>query len=176
MSLSFGHSRFDTCTRPGSGVATLRQGRGVYLDPLQQRCKLRRQREARRWYASFFLLFSRDAACCYAPVLDTNAGDCLRPNGSSLSLPAPLYDQMQYQEGMNGNTFSRDFWGSYGDPPRRTYPSGTDPPKPLSPDLVRTRFRPDSDLKRVISGPDQVEIKSKSGPNQVRAVRVGGPL
>ena len=61
------------------------------------------------------------------------------------------------------------FRRSYRDPPTRTYPSGTDPPEPLCPDLIRTRFRPDSDLKRVISGPNQVEIRSKSGPNQVRA-------
>ena len=61
------------------------------------------------------------------------------------------------------------FRRSYRDPPTRTYPSGTDPPETLRPDLISTRFRPDSDLKRVISGPNQVEIGSKSGPKQVWA-------
>ena len=56
-----------------------------------------------------------------------------------------------------------------GTPPSRTYPSSTDPPKPLRPGLISARFRPDSDLKRVISGLNQVEIRSKSGPNQVQA-------
>ena len=62
-------------------------------------------------------------------------------------------------------TFPEELQG----PPSRTHPSGTDPPEPLCPDLIRTRFRPDFDLIRVISGPNQVETRSKWGPNQVWA-------
>ena len=69
--------------------------------------------------------------------------------------------------------WDRDFPRSYKDPPTRTYPSGTNPAEPLRPDLIRTRFRPDSDLKTPFSGLNQVEIGSKSGPNQVWAEGFG---
>ena len=77
----------------------------------------------------------------------------------------------EVKRGWRKMTSGRDFPRSYRDPPTRTYPSGTDPPEPLRPDLIWTRFRPDLDLKSPFSGPNQVEIGSKSGPGG--GVRVG---
>ena len=101
----------------------------------------------------------------------------LRENGlTSLFKEVRVFKAYLQPEVSHIKTFRR----SYRATSARSTPLAPTPPNtsPPPPDLIRTRFWPDSNLNQTrkgrISGPNQVEIRSKSGLNQVWGKVFGG--